>query len=228
MASITTTEAAEFLGVSRHEARRLARAGDLLIVERVGQAILLDAASVHRAAAQSRGRGRPWDQHTAWAAVDLLNGGRAAWLSYAARSRLRARLATLSAEDFGALARRRAVTHAFRSTASYLSEIQQSLVTSGVADLQRTDADFGLAASGERVDGYTDATGLAEIIDAFDLAADTTGNVIVHEVHFTEALSVGSSAAMTALDLSDSVDVRERSAGLRVLELLLTPLRRQQ
>lgn len=222
---MTTDDAAELLGVSVHEARRLARAGDLLIVERVGQAMLLDVASVHRAAAQSRIRGRLWEQHTAWAAVDLLNGGTAAWISYAARYKLRAKLAILSAEQFNALARRRAVTHSFRASGSYLADIQQSLVSSGVADTQRSDVDFGLAGGGERVEGYTDATGMAEVIDAFDLVVDTAGNVTVHETGFTEVLATGSSAALTALDLSDSLDVRERSAGLRVLDQLLTAIR---
>ena len=225
---MTADEAAEVLGVSAHETRRLARAGDLLIVERVGQAMLLDAASVHRAAARSRTRGRHWEQHTAWAAIDLLNGGDATWLTYLARYKLRGKLATLSARQFNALARRRAVTHTFRASSSYLSDIQQSLVASGAADTQRTDAEFGLAARGDRVEGYTDADGLAEIVDAFDLVADTAGNVTVHETGFTGALSAGSSAALTALDLSDSLDVRERSAGLRLLEQLLAQMRTAQ
>ncbi len=222
---MTTDDAAELLGVSVHEARRLARAGDLLIVERVGQAMLLDVASVHRAASRSRIRGRLWEPRTAWAAVDLLNGGTAAWISYAARYKLRTKLATLSAEQFNALARRRAVALDFRASVSYLAEIQQALVPSGVADTQRSDVDFGLAGGGERVEGYTDATGLAEVLVAFDLRADTAGNVTVHETGFTDGLSAGSSAALTALDLSDSLDVRERSAGLRVLEQLLTEMR---
>ncbi len=222
---MTTDEAAELLGVSRQEARRLARAGNLLIVERVGQTMLLDAASVQRAAARSRIRGRLWEQHTAWGAVDLLNGGWAAWLSYAARSRLKSKLGHISATELSHLASRRARTHTFRASSSYLTDIQQALVASGAADIQRTDAEFGLAANSDRVEGYTDAAGLAEIVDAFDLVADTAGNVTVHETTFTEGLSAGSSAALTALDLSDSLDVRERSAGLRVLEQLLTEMR---
>lgn len=225
MPSLTTGEAAELLGVSAHETRRLARAGDLLIIERVGRAMLLDAASVQRAAAQYRIRGRLWEQHTAWAAVDLLNGGAAAWLSSVARYKLRARLAILSAEEFNGLARRRAVTHTLRASSSYLADIQQALVASGVSDTQRADGEFGLAVSRERTEGYTDAAGLAEIIDAFDLVTDTAGNVTVHETEFTDGLSAGSSAALTALDLSDSLDVRERSAGLRVLEQLLAKMR---
>lgn len=222
---MTVHEASVLLGVSRQETRRLARAGDLLIAGRVGRAMLLDAASVHRIAAQSRIRGRLWEPRTAWAAVDLLNGGTGAWLSYGARSRLRAKLAILSAEQFNALARRRAVTQTFRASGSYLADIQQTLIVSGVADTQRIDVNFGLAAGYDRAEGYTDSAGLAEIVDAFDLVADTAGNVVVHETAFTDGLSSGGSAALTALDLSDSLDVRERSAGLQVLDQLLTSIR---
>ena len=225
---MTTSEAAELLGVSRQETRRLARAGDILVVERVGQAMLLDAASVQRAAAQSRIRGRLWEQHTTWAAIDLLNGGTGAWLSYAARSRLKAKLRHMSSKEFSYLASHRARAHTFRASGSYLAEIQQALVTSGVSDTQRTDADFALAASSDQVEGYTDAAGLAEITDAFDLVADTAGNVIVHEARFTDGLAAGSSAALTALDLSDSLNVRERSAGLRVLDQLLADMRTER
>ena len=228
MAMMTTTKAAELLGVSRQETRRLARAGDLLVVERVGQAMLLDAASVHRAAAQSRTRGRLWEPHTAWAAIDLLNGGNGAWLSYAARSKLKAKLGHISATEFNALARRRAVRHTFRASGSYLADIQQTLVASGTADTQRTDTDFGLAARSDHVEGYTDAVGLAEIVGAFDLVTDAAGNVTMHETKFTDGLAAGSSAALTALDLSDSLDVRERSAGLQELARLLTVVRAGQ
>lgn len=225
MATLTTEEAAELLGVSAHETRRLARAGDLLIVQRVGQTMLLDAASVQRAAARFRVRGRLWEPRTAWAAIDLLNGGGAAWLSYLARYKLRIKLALLSAEEFNALARRRAVTHTFRASPSYLDDVRQALVASGVADTQRTDVEFGLAASSARVEGYTDAEGLADIVEAFDLLGAPAGNVTMHETSFSDGLAAGSTAALTAVDLSDSLDVRERSAGLRVLEQLLTQLR---
>lgn len=228
MVSVTTTEAAEMLGVSRQETRRLARAGDLVVVERVGQAMLLDAASVQRAAGRSRIRGRLWEQHTAWAAVDLLNGGTGAWLSYAARSRLKVKLRQMSARELSYLAGHRGRAHSFRASGSYLDEIQQTLVASGVADTQRTDVEFGLAASSDRVEGYTIAAGLAEIINAFDLIADTAGNVFVHVTAFTDGLAAGSSAALTALDLSDSLDVRERSAGLRVLDQLRDDMRAAQ
>lgn len=226
MLSMTTNEAAEVLGVSGHEARRLARAGELLIVGRIGQNILLDAGSVQQHAARSQTRGRPWDQRTAWAAVDLLNGGRATWLSSAARSRLRAKLAGLSAEDCSALARRRARAQIFRASGSFLPDLRHALVASGVSDLHRTDVYFGLAVGGDQVEGYTDAAGVAELIAAFHLVADPVGNVTLHEVQFTAGLSAGSSAALTALDLSNSLDVRERSAGLRVLSELLVPVRR--
>lgn len=169
------------MGVSQHEARRLARVGELLVVGQVGQALLLDAASVHRAAQSAVRRGRPWDQRTAWAAIDLLNTGKGAWLSYSGRSRLRAKLSILSAKDFSVLSRRRAQSHTFRASTSFLAEISPALVLSAAADTQRDDVVLRLVGRSDPVEGYTDAAGLAELIDAFHLVADISGNVTVHE-----------------------------------------------
>jgi len=225
MATITTTAAAELMGVSSREVQRLARAGELVVAERIGRSFLLDAASVHRASRNHARSGRPWDEATAWAAIDLLRGGQASWLGVTQRSRLKARLAALSAVDLGWLARRRAKMHILRTSTSYLADVQQALVRSGTADTRRPDADFGLAASNDRVDGYTDKIGLTEIIAAYGLVDDPDGNVIIRESGFIEGPVEGGSGALTALDLSDSLDVRERSAGLQVLDELLTRLR---
>lgn len=129
----------------RRDVLFLAQAGELIVTERIGRTFLLDAASVHRASRNHARHGRPWDEATAWAAIDLLRGGHASWLGVRQRSRLKSRLATLSADDFGWLVRRRAQTHTLRASTSYLVDVQEALVRSGAADTRRTDTGFGLA-----------------------------------------------------------------------------------
>ncbi|MET3804270.1 hypothetical protein ABIB25_001256 [Nakamurella sp. UYEF19] len=219
---MTTGEAAVVLGVTQREARRLAQTGDLLVAGTVGRALLLDSASVHRAAGTTARHGRPWNQQTAWAAINLLNGGKATWLGESERSRLKSRLIRrTTAEELNWLARRRAKTSTYRASTSYLTDVQRALVASGVADTGRTDVDFGLAPRRDHAEGYTDAAGVASVVDYYELVPDPTGNVTIHETSCVAGLRMGSSAALTAVDLAGSLDTRERSAGLRVLRELL-------
>src|SRR4051794_36184074 len=96
---MTTIAAARVLGVSSRQVQRLAAAGELTEVGRIGGNLLLDANSVHRLAQRGRQRGRPWSEETARAAVDLLDAGRTTRLNAAQRSRLRARLRDVDAEE---------------------------------------------------------------------------------------------------------------------------------
>src|SRR4051812_28953468 len=101
---MTSAQAAAALGVSVRQVQRLAESGELTEVARVGGNILLDSHSVHRLAQRGRQRGRPWSIETAWAALELLDFGRTTRLNAAQRSRLRARLRSMDAEEFIRLA----------------------------------------------------------------------------------------------------------------------------
>jgi hypothetical protein len=220
-ATMTTAEAGDLLRVSRHQVAVLARTGELGVVGRVGNSIILDAASVYRLAQQEHRRGRPWDAPTAWAAVDLLNGWDAPWVGGSQRSRLRSALRGLEPTQLVSMARRRASDRRFRASRSFLPGIQEALVPSGIADIARLGADVGLSVDHGRVEGYTDPDGVADIVGSFLLVPDPSGNVLIHEALFGKGLSRGPSTVLTALDLAGSLDVRERSAGLRVLDRLL-------
>ena len=223
---MTTAEAGDLLRVSRHQVAALARTGELEIVGRVGNSIILDAASVHRVAQQEHRRGRPWGAPTAWAAVDLLNGRDAPWVGGSQRSRLRSALRGLEPKHLVSMARRRASDRRFRGSRSFLPGIQEALVPSGIADIARLEVDVNLSEDHGRVEGYTDPDGVADIVESFLLFPDPGGNVLIHEAAFSKGLSRGPSTALTALDLASSLDVRERSVGLRVLDRLLSSIHR--
>ena len=98
---IAVGEAAERLGVSEPRVRQLLASGDLA-GRRLGRAWLISAESVARMRERgARPPGRPLGPRRAWALLDLLAGGDAAWLASSARSQLRARLRGLAGASPG-------------------------------------------------------------------------------------------------------------------------------
>lgn len=223
MDELTTSEAAELLQVSRKEVQRLARNGALGTARTFGRAVAVDAVSAQRRLNRRPGRGRPWDPATAWGAIDLLQGGDASWMGTSQRSRLRTRLARTDAERFAVMARNRADTYRYRASESFLDGVAASLVLSGVSNL--SVAGFGLTTEGSTVEGYIDRRGHQDCVRDFFLVADQVGNVILRETPFVDIAAkdahAGTGVAVTAVDLAESLEVRERSAGLLVLQQLL-------
>lgn len=106
---IDVKEASRRLGVNDSRVRQLLRAGDLR-GRHLGNSWLILAEDVARLQRNGRRPGRPLAPKRAWAALDLLDGGRAAWLSDSARSQVRRYLADLIAPgpgDWRAALRRR-------------------------------------------------------------------------------------------------------------------------
>ena len=91
---IDVKEASRRLGVNDSRVRQLLRAGDLR-GRRLGNAWLISDEDVVRLQRSSRRPGRPLAPKRAWAVLDLLDGGRAAWLSDSARSQVRRYLSDL-------------------------------------------------------------------------------------------------------------------------------------
>lgn len=225
MDELTTREAAELLQVSRKEVQRLARVGALATAGSFGRAVAIDPVSAQRRLNLAPGRGRPWDPATAWGAIDLLQGGNAHWMGTSQRSRLRGRLARTDAERFAVMVRNRATSYRYRASESFLDGIADRLIPSGVSNL--SVADFGLAAGGSTVEGYTDSRGRQDCVREFLLVPDQVGNVILHETSFLDmsTASGGTGVGVTAVDLAESLETRERTAGLVVLQQLLHRVR---
>lgn len=91
---INVAEASRRLGVNDSRVRQLLRAGELR-GRRLGNSWLIPAEEVARRERSQRRPGRPLAPKRAWAVLDLLDGGRAAWLSDPARSQVRRYLADL-------------------------------------------------------------------------------------------------------------------------------------
>lgn len=227
MSGVSVKDAAESLGVQPQTVRKMIREGALELEPGMrGVALVVSAASLARARAARTSAvksGRPWAARTAWAAVSLLDGGRAPWLNPAERHRLRNALARSSAEEMVWLARGRANVHRYRGIAEAIPLVAGHVVPtagSAVAADPAVAAAFGLSGGTGFVDGYVPAGAAQQIADAYGLAEDPAGNVVLREADFTEALLEGTPLPAVALDLVDSTATREHSAGLRYLRRL--------
>jgi excisionase family DNA binding protein len=220
--TVSTVEAAQRLGVSRRQVQRLIAAGDLPAQRTAGDAWLVDALALNALNRARPSRGRPWTEETAWAALLWLSGLDAGWLGARTEARLRQRLRRLDASALAIACRRRATTHRYRTSDSFLVALRDAVALSGAS--VATAADFGLAADETGVDGYCDREMLDDLVARFHLTPDTRGNVTLRVADAPPAGlfdRAAMPAAVIALDLAESLEVRERSAGLRVLEDLL-------
>ena len=94
---VVSREAASQLGVSQRQVQRLAQAGRLSSRAIAGRTVLATRSIL--ALSRSPGRGRHWDARTVAAAAELLETGSTEQISGSQRSRLRARLRTISVPD---------------------------------------------------------------------------------------------------------------------------------
>ncbi|PVU82041.1 hypothetical protein DDP54_02355 [Cellulomonas sp. WB94] len=222
MTQVTTAEAAERLGISQRQVQRVIARGDLPANRTAGDAWVVDALALNALVRARPDRGRPWAPGTSWAALWRLSGLEVDWLDRRSASRLAGRLASLDAEGLLHAARRRATVHRFRASDSFLESLAAAVVRTGTSAM--TPSTFGLARDTAHVDGYCDEGALAGLVREFHLVEDFRGNVTLRTAPL-RSLPIGDRdempRAVVAADLAESLEVRERSAGLRVLEGLL-------
>jgi len=220
--TVTTAIAAERLGVSQRQVQRMIAAGDLPAQRTAGDAWLVDALAVNALGRTRPSRGRPWTPETAWAALWQLSGLDVAWLAPRTASRLAQRLKQMSPDALVHACRRRATTHRYRVSESFAAEFRTAVVLSGTS--ATTAATFGIEPDSTSLDGYCDSEALTRMVHDFDLVEDARGNATLRAaalrslpLHGRKTMPV----AVVAADLAESLEARERSAGLRVLEDLL-------
>jgi excisionase family DNA binding protein len=220
MALMTTQQAADRLGVSARHVQRLVAGGDLVAIgtDRI------DAGSVAQWLAQRAGRHvRAWEQPTAWAAIALLEGLPAPWLGQPQRSRLRSTLRDLDGAGLTARARNRADVLRYHAHPRALDRLAREIVESGA-----TGGVGGLTAAGDRLDGYVADTALVGLVSRFRLETDPSGSVVLRATGMAldviTALARGPRRVLAGLDLAGSVDARERSTGVRILDRALAGL----
>jgi hypothetical protein len=219
MTLIGITEAAERLGVSTRQVQHLVARGELTRLARG----VVDETSLDRLIAVRGGRHtRAWSPATAWAAVSLLSGSNAEWMGESQRSRLRSRLRAVSSEELVERARDRAEVTRYRAHSSAKQHLA-GVVVSAVAAAGR----LGLA-DVDIIDGYLPAEAVQEVVNEKGLIRDDEGRVVLRATGMNPDVIrqlVERSPVLTALDLAESLDVRERRAGLDGLARALDAFR---
>lgn len=195
---------------------------------RVGRAWLIDDASLAKAQGMPRRRGRPLSPAHAWAALDLLAGGDAVWLSAVARSQLRAVLRSVRPGDdarWSALLQHRADT---QPVAGHPSSIQRLLASPDVvASGPAAARDHGLGvvtvdAMPEAIIALPDWQRLSEQLHLAPTQDRSQARLVAHFPRWPGALEaiLGShklAQLAVAADLLDSPESRVRNAGLDAL-----------
>jgi hypothetical protein len=217
---VSTAEAGVRLGISARQTQRLVRSGEL---ERVG-IDRIDYASVLHLMAQRRGdHHRAWNERTAWAAIALLSDQSAGWMGQVQRSRLKASLRAMDGAGLATRLRNRATIHRLRGHSSAVLRLADEIIHTG------TSSEFGgLVATEGRLDGYVGASTYDTLVSRYRLEDDWDGALTLRSTSFDMCqvrLIAAESQVLGAADLAGSLDTRERSAGVAVLDAALDRLR---
>lgn len=219
MTMVTVSEAAERLGVTTRQVQYLVARSELRQVARG----VLDETSVERlVVVRGDSHNRAWSEATAWGAVALLSGAGARWMGETQRSRLKGRLRALGATELVERTRERADVSRYAAHSSAGQYLLAELVYA-------TDAAGPLGLAGTNsIDGYLAAADVAGVVSRHGLIRDDEGRVTLRatsmDLDVVRDLSERS-VALAALDLAESLDVRERRAGLDALDRVLAAFR---
>ncbi|WP_425309868.1 hypothetical protein AADG42_14230 [Ammonicoccus fulvus] len=206
MSVLTVSETAARLGVTPRRVQQLVTLGQLRKVARG----VIDVSSVERFEAVRGGvHTQAWALHTAWGAVALLSGLDAKWLGATQRSRLKWRLREIDTTGLVERTRGRAEVTRYRGHASARDRLASEIV------VQPTPASLGLVGS-SGVDGYVALEGVQNLVVQHGLIRDDDGLVTLRATAFDLGIIRDIHDAgwvLTALDLAESLDVRERRTG---------------
>ena len=225
---LTVGQAAERLGVGPEQVRRLIRAGRLA-AHRVGRTLVLDEDAVDGRARLPITAGRALAPRTVWAALWRLSGEDVDWLSAADRSRLVARLRGYDAERLVAAARERAERYELRVLPAYRHRVlaADGVIPSGLTAAAVVGADIVAAESADEV--YCAAGTLTALRRELGLSDRGQPNLVVRVPRYDRLDLTGRAhmpAAVVAVDLAESAEVRTRRAGLDMLAAALSDLAR--
>lgn len=224
---LTVPQAAARLGVGQEQVRRLARSGKLSAYK-VGRTLVLDDDAVDRRALLAIKAGRALAPRTAWAALWLLSENNADWLAPADRSRLRARLRSWNAQQLVAGERARADRYDLRVLPAYRDRLlgTDGVVASGMSAAAAVGANVVAPTAATEV--YCAAATFAALRRELSLSTRGEINLVVRVPRYDKLPLAGHPhmpAAVVALDLAESIDVRTRRVGLTLLSDALTTAR---
>lgn len=211
MGLLGVTEVAGRLGVTTRQVQHLVARGDLHALARG----VIDETSVERYLSARQGsRRRAWSETTAWGAVALLSHRDAGWMGEAQRSRLRARLRTLGPEELVSRARQRAAVARYAGHTSTTTRLRTEIV-----DTSRAAESLGLAAA-TSVDGYVAVEDVDALVARHGLMRNDDGRITLratamHLAVVTDLADAGT--VLAALDLAESLNIREHRVGLDAL-----------
>lgn len=230
---IEVKEASRRLGVGDSRIRQLLRAGSLR-GRRVGNSWVVLVDDVARLEKNRIRAGRPLAARRAWAALDLLDSGRAPWLSDSARSQVRSHLARLDEpgpEVWLSLLRSRSdVVHALAHPAALkrIANVDGAL-RAGVSE--SVHRGFDLVALGDAVpEFYLEASAWPQVARSLAIRKSAEPNLVIRLPSdvwpFGEASAV--SDAALAADLLESAEPRAVAAGASRLNELLARWQRER
>jgi hypothetical protein len=205
---VTTSEAADRLGVLPQRVRALAQAGEIAAVRAEG-VWLIDADSLARRVlltdlGVTASSSRPWSQYMAWAAMRALDDDDVllSRMDRKARYRLRRRLGVPDAAQLLSAVRSRARVVRVSVHPSRASQLRDLVVPSGIAGAGMHG--FGLTGD-DAADGYLIADALVDARDALRARDSDTGAHllrVVDDERLLEGLEVAPRLAVAA-DLLD-------------------------
>jgi hypothetical protein len=219
MSLLAVSEAAERLGVSTRQVQHLVARGALRQVARG----VLDETSVERLVAVRGGsHKRAWAEATAWGAAALLSGAEAEWMGESQRSRLKGGLRRLSAAELVGRTRERAEVTRYAAHSSAGQYLLGELVYA--ADVASR---LGLAET-NNIDGYLAASDVDAVVSRHGLIPEDAGRVTLRATSMDLDVVRDMSkrgVVLAALDLAESLDVRERRVGMDALDRALESFR---
>ncbi|MFQ4149763.1 helix-turn-helix domain-containing protein [Arthrobacter sp. LAPM80] len=223
---MTTEEAAQELAATRAMVHKLLKNGSLLVAGRAGRSILIDSASVQRYKNRRTLKGRSWNAATAWAALNIIEGGTPGWIDATARYRIKQRLKIMDPAELAAAVGTKDEVKRYRIAPAGIPRAADYFLPTGTTALNDSVVAerFGLAAGRTDIlEGYVDSVRAPMIVNGLSLVEDPAGNIIVHIVDDGYAFEgPGTPDAVIAVDLMESLNSRERAAGKNMLEKIFT------
>jgi hypothetical protein len=218
--SVAADVAAQRVGRSPHELRRLVRAGQVCAHRRAGR-WFVPVSEVRRLQRLPQPVGRPFSPGTAWALLTMLSGDEPQGLSAPRRSQLRRHLREADGHELAARLGRRAIRRLVYAHPSTLDALvaDPRVVPTGLAAAEGAGARL-VAADNDDVEGYVAESDVAGLYAAHGLAdAEEVANVVLRIVDDVAQVPRRSKMAATpvaGLDLWESGDARASEEGQRL------------
>lgn len=219
--AVPAAEAARALGLSAQRVRALVADGSLPGFKVAGR-WLVDRGAVERRLREPGLSGRPFSPGHAWGLIDLAEGGRAAWLDAAARSRLRRVLRERGLRDVAPALVHRGRRLELRAHPSDLARIEQEpdVVLGGVSAAIRHRLEI---VAPNVLEAYVPARRWNDLRKRYRLKPSSEANVVFRIIDGPWPFAPGQRLAhrlAAAVDLLDHDDERSRRAGRRALQTI--------